>query len=643
MANFNVGQTSAGGSSGGYSGITAVQITMPQSGILQSVSIFWNSNPGVNFLLGIYSDNAGVPGTLLATSAVAVTNGGPSQTLPTTTQPTLTTGTKYWLTTQQQSSVGGYFDSGGLGAFYNGEPWTGTLPTTWSGTPGTGAFLFSLYATFATVVGLDFQVHIADTSTVNIGFHGATGFSAGNTTLGGTSGTFGGITGTKITLTQAGVLQSISFWSDNTAGTPLNLGLYSDSGGVPGTLLATCAPTANLGGPAALNTLPTTTHPTLSPGDYWLAEMASSSLIGYFNNVGSAITGAWNGGTSWGTGVMPSPWPTASTGAFQFSLYASFNAVTALHFPMAIADTSTVVALGMEINRHFPLAIADTSTVIALRFRIGQHFPLAIADTSTVLALGFHTGQHFPVQIADTSTVVALGFRIGLRFGIQIADTSTVALGFHTGQRFPVQIADTSTVVALGFHIATGVTLRFPMAIADTSSVLALGFRLGLHFPVQIQDSSTVAISFHLGRRFSVQIADTSTVHLSWSLPTQRFPIAIGDSSTVWISFENDHFHEPLTVPPYAGEDQPVDIIVPATIYYREVWEEGPWVMPPYAWIYPQPPEPVIEERGYDQVHHDWLLTHPRPPGPRRMGDRDHRPQSVLPPYVRPKPIMIKK
>jgi hypothetical protein len=42
-------------------------------------------------------------------------------------------------------------------------------------------------------------------------------------------------------------------------------------------------------------------------------------------------------------------------------------------------------------------------------------------------------------------------------------------------------------------------------------------------------------------------------------------------------------------VAPYAGQNQQWWISVPATIRYREQMEEGPWVMPPYAAIFPPP------------------------------------------------------
>lgn len=164
---FNVGQTTAGASSGAFSGITANKITMPQAGVLQSVTIFWTGNAGVNFFLGVYADNAGVPGALLARSALSSTS-GTTQTLAMTTNPTLANATSYWVAVQNQSNVNGAFDSGGGPGYFMGTPtWTGTSMQDPAPSGTTGAFTFSLFATFNPVtVTLHFAMAIADTSTV---------------------------------------------------------------------------------------------------------------------------------------------------------------------------------------------------------------------------------------------------------------------------------------------------------------------------------------------------------------------------------------------------------------------------------------------------------------------------------------------
>lgn len=121
--------------------------------------------------------------------------------------------------------------------------------------------------------------------------------------------------------------------------------------------------------------------------------------------------------------------------------------VVTLHFPMVIADTTSVTALGFHIGQRFPLTITDT-TVVSLSFHLAGgtalHFPLTVIDTSQVLALGFHATQHFALAVIDTTLVTSLGFEIVVkRFPLLIADTSFVlALGFENDHyRPPVPVA----------------------------------------------------------------------------------------------------------------------------------------------------------------------------------------------------------
>jgi hypothetical protein len=51
-------------------------------------------------------------------------------------------------------------------------------------------------------------------------------------------------------------------------------------------------------------------------------------------------------------------------------------------------------------------------------------------------------------------------------------------------------------------------------------------------------------------------------------------------------------------VPLYAGQNQQAGINVPTAIAYKYIdWEEGPWVMPPYAMFYPGPPPMLLPMR----------------------------------------------
>ena len=135
----------------------------------------------------------------------------------------------------------------------------------------------------------------------------------------------------------------------------------------------------------------------------------------------------------------------------------------AIHFPVQISDTSTVLKLGATVTRRLPVIVADTSTVTTLGFHITKVFPTAIADTSTVSRLIFAIGGHFPVTVHDTSTVLTLNFEAIRSLSIHCADISTVTtLAFETALRvFPIHCSDTSTVF-LDFQGATAPPVPVP-------------------------------------------------------------------------------------------------------------------------------------------------------------------------------------
>ena len=143
---FNIGVTSPGANTGTFSGITGSQAALTQTGKLTSLSIYWTIGGGVNFFLGLYADNAGAPGVLLASTAMSTSQTG-WNTLPISNGPTLLAG-NYWIVVQNQTGVEGNYAAGGAGAWNNGVSWTGALPSPFP-VSSSGAFLYSMYATFA--------------------------------------------------------------------------------------------------------------------------------------------------------------------------------------------------------------------------------------------------------------------------------------------------------------------------------------------------------------------------------------------------------------------------------------------------------------------------------------------------------------
>jgi hypothetical protein len=118
-------------------------------------------------------------------------------------------------------------------------------------------------------------------------------------------------------LSESATIQSMSFYV-STAGGQLRLGIYSNSGGNPGTLLAqTAAFTPTVG----WNTQNVQTTVLLTPGTYWLAYLPQSNSMHY--RVGS--TGSARGAT-YTFGALPSAFPgSPMTADVHWSFYASLT------------------------------------------------------------------------------------------------------------------------------------------------------------------------------------------------------------------------------------------------------------------------------------------------------------------------------
>ena len=164
----------------------------------------------------------------------------------------------------------------------------------------------------------------------------------GDPAQGPSSGGFSGITAVKATLSQSGTLQSISIWlyTGTAVGVSYLLGIYdaTASGGLAGNLIATTAVQQSVAG---LVTIPTTTNPVLAPGDYWIAIQNDAGGLSacYLNPAPGGNVGEWYNPQGW-TGALANPFPSASasTGPYQFSLYATLSGGTAVTGTMSATE-----------------------------------------------------------------------------------------------------------------------------------------------------------------------------------------------------------------------------------------------------------------------------------------------------------------
>ena len=330
----------------------------------------------------------------------------------------------------------------------------------------------------------------------------------------------------------------------------------------------------------------------------------------------------YNGGyeTVSGTTVISHyPYENSTAAAYFWVDIRTSDVGTVKTFPMAIADTSTVIHLGFEFQVRVGVAIFDLSHVQNIGFHLTLSLGVHVADTSTV-NIGYRvTKSGFGVHAADTS-LVHIGFHLTLSLGVHASDLSTVLqIWFEVNRHLGIAIADTSFVLRLAWGIAP----QFPVLIHDSSSVVTLGWHTAKVFPMAFQSRSTVTITFGViaPTRIlaGVQIADTSTVlALGFETIKSGFGVNCADISTVLaLSFEvfrivlgvhiadSSFCHIGFTrfipthnpVPPYTGQNQPEEIFQPPALEEIErTWEDGPRVVPPYA------PVPAPQEAAIDRV-----------------------------------------
>jgi len=157
-ASFNVGYTTIPGTSGQFALGTGSTFenggyTMPQTGVLQSVSYYAAGATGGNNFLGVYQDNgSNKPATLLATSAPSTLAAG-WNTLAMTTTPTITSGTKIWFALLPVSVSPTFRNDAGQPSntsWYDTAGSDTTLPAPFAGTNTFTNSTGGLYATFNT-------------------------------------------------------------------------------------------------------------------------------------------------------------------------------------------------------------------------------------------------------------------------------------------------------------------------------------------------------------------------------------------------------------------------------------------------------------------------------------------------------------
>ena len=127
----------------------AIPVTFSEDGEIQSISIYHNGGTG-NLLLGVYSDQPGLPTTRLGVTAATVLNSGEGwQTVSLTSPVAVTSGQTVWLGWVFQNSIGVRYTSGTPGRALSTETWTAGMPAAF-GSSSIENFKYSIYCNYTT-------------------------------------------------------------------------------------------------------------------------------------------------------------------------------------------------------------------------------------------------------------------------------------------------------------------------------------------------------------------------------------------------------------------------------------------------------------------------------------------------------------
>lgn len=148
------GYTSVGGSAGHWgqdNTLWGSKFTSPSSaGTVTKISCYGYAFSGTTSMTAyIYSDNAGAPGSKLATSSEVTGIGTTASWINFTINHAFTANTAYWLVVMQKNNAWVYWDSGSANQMHYDKSETyPNAPNTWSVTTGTQPWKMSIYATY---------------------------------------------------------------------------------------------------------------------------------------------------------------------------------------------------------------------------------------------------------------------------------------------------------------------------------------------------------------------------------------------------------------------------------------------------------------------------------------------------------------
>ena len=270
------GNTAAGTTGYNQAGIlNCCASSLSQGMTVTSISFYLGTGSSGSGVVGIYSDNGGTPGTLLAQSNdYGLAAGWNTATL----SPIYLPAGSYWLTASFSGTANFEFTSDPGGMLWENYTYSGTLPGTISGSLTGYGWHMSIYASGC--------LQPTPTPTATVPACTTTSATFGNTAAGTGGYNLGGqLDCARYALSQSMTVTSMDIYMG--AGTSGNgvLGIYSDTG-VPGSLLVQSNPQVLTTGWNYFVVPPT----ALPAGTYWLSgSFTGTAVFDYSASTGGAM------------------------------------------------------------------------------------------------------------------------------------------------------------------------------------------------------------------------------------------------------------------------------------------------------------------------------------------------------------------
>ncbi len=278
----------------------AVPYTINETGVINSITIYHNGGAG-KVLLGVYSDQSGVPESLIGiTPAVNVNSSEGWQTVDLSNPVSVTTGQTVWLAWVFENNPGIRYTSGKPGRASSSDTWQNQLTSDF-GKSSIADYIYSIYCSYSSN-GENPQINKGNTQVYNLV---STGVSR---------------RAMPVTFNETGEINSISVYHNGGTGKVL-LGVYSDNSGAPETLLSV-TPSISVSSKEGWQTISLSNPVKFDPGQtVWLAFVFEESIAVRYS---TGTPGRALSYSRWDEG-MPTTFGSSTIANYKYSIYCTYT------------------------------------------------------------------------------------------------------------------------------------------------------------------------------------------------------------------------------------------------------------------------------------------------------------------------------